>query len=71
MERYLECPVCDTAMVRVDEGGPKEWMCIICGNRAFEEVKDGKSLIYFERVPEDDYEEYYDPEDYDMPDGDL
>ena len=67
------CNVCDTGMIWQDD--TREWVCPECGNRAFQTDDCGRDEIYFEHGPDDDYEEvyeeYYDPEDYDMPDGDY
>ena len=73
------CNVCDIQMAWSDE--TREWICPNCGNRAFQDWSCGPDEIYYEHGPSDDYseyydedeepEEYYDPEDYDMPDGDY
>ncbi len=70
------CIVCDTKMNWNDD--TRDWVCPECGNRAFQDTSCGKDEIYYERGPDDDYDEYffdeepefpYDPEDMD-PDED-
>lgn len=51
------CNICDTQMEWVED--ENQWVCPACGNCAFENNGD----LYFEHSPNDDYEEYYDPED--------
>ena len=57
------CNVCDISrMVKI---GPNKWVCPKCGNEAFLEDPDDMDTIYFERNPEDDYDDMYD----DIPEG--
>ena len=58
------CNVCDTLMIWEDD--TREWVCPVCGNRAFQTDDCGVDELYFEHSPDDDYEEVYeeyDPED--------
>ena len=55
--REVDCIVCETEMIWSDV--TREWVCPKCGNRAFQTYDCGPDEIYYERSPEDDYDEYY------------
>lgn len=55
--RKVICNVCGEEMIW--DGDNKEWACPCCFNSAFQKGNE----IYYEHGGDDDYEEYYDPED--------
>ena len=57
----VHCNICGELMDWEDD--IREWVCPVCGNRAFQTDDCEDNELYFEHYPEDDYDEYYDPED--------